>query len=106
MFNILYSRNERKSTKCSTCLTIYENSVKIWLVQHDEHAERRIRMGYKIKEIREEKGMTQEQLSKKANVSRTIISGLENGKIKTTTTGTLLKIAEALEKTVADIFFM
>ena len=44
-------------------------------------------MGYRIKEIREELGLTQEQLSKKANVSRTIISGLETGSIKVTTTG-------------------
>lgn len=61
-------------------------------------------MGYKIKEFREEIGMTQEQLSKKANVSRTTISGIENGKIETTTTGTLLKIANALGKSVREIF--
>lgn len=62
-------------------------------------------LGYKIKELREELHMTQEQLSKKANVSRTIISGLESGAIKITTTGTLLKIAKALNVKVNDIFF-
>lgn len=62
-------------------------------------------MGYKIKEVREEKNMSQEELSKKAGVSRTIISGLESGSIKVTTTGTLLKIASALEKKVTDIFY-
>lgn len=62
------------------------------------------KMGYRIKEIREELGLTQEQLSKKANVSRTIISGLETGSIKVTTTGTLLKIAKALGKNVSEIF--
>ena len=62
-------------------------------------------MGYKIKECREEQGMSQEELSKKSGVSRTIISGLETGTIVTTTTGTLLKIAKALNKNVKDIFF-
>ena len=49
--------------------------------------------------------MTQEELAKKAGVSRTIISGLENGTITVTTTGTLSKIANALGKRVSDIFF-
>lgn len=62
-------------------------------------------MGYKIKELREEKKMSQEDLSKKSGVSRTIISGLESGTIKETSTKTLRKIAVALEKKVSDIFF-
>ena len=62
-------------------------------------------MAYRIKECREEIGMSQEELATKANVSRTIISGLETGTIKVTTTGTLLKIAEALNKKVSDICF-
>lgn len=62
-------------------------------------------MGYRIKECREAEKMTQEELSEKAGVSRTIISGLESGTIKVTTTETLLKIAQALNKKVADIFF-
>jgi len=59
---------------------------------------------YKIKERREKEGITQEELSKKSGVSRTIISGLESGTIKTTTTKTLLCIAEALNCKVSDIF--
>ena len=62
-------------------------------------------MGYKIKENREALHMSQEELSKKSNVSRTIISGLECGTITVTTTGTLLKIANALGKNVNEIFF-
>ena len=49
--------------------------------------------------------MSQEELAKKAGVSRTIISGLENGTITVTTTETLLKIANALNRKVSDIFF-
>ncbi len=53
-------------------------------------------MGYRIKDLREEKGMTQEDLSEKSGVSRGTISALENGIERTTTTKTLLKIAKAL----------
>ena len=49
--------------------------------------------------------ISQEELAKKAKISRTTLSGLESGAIKTTTTDTLLKIAKALNKKVADIFF-
>ena len=62
-------------------------------------------MGYKIKEIREAAGMTQQQLSERSGVARSIINGLETGRTKTTTTATLRKIALALEKKVDDIFF-
>lgn len=63
-------------------------------------------MGYKIKERREKLKMSQVELSQKSKVSRTIISGLENGTIKVTTTETLLKIAEALNAKISDIFFV
>lgn len=62
-------------------------------------------MGYKIKECREELGISQEELAKRAKISRTTLSGLESGTIKTTTTETLLKISKALNKKVTDIFF-
>lgn len=62
-------------------------------------------MGYKIKECREEIGISQEELAKRAKISRTTLSGLESGTVKTTTTDTLLKIATALNRSVADIFF-
>lgn len=61
-------------------------------------------MEFKVKERREKEGMTQEELSKRSGVSRTIISGLESGTIKTTTTKTLLSIAEALNCKVSDVF--
>ena len=62
-------------------------------------------MGYRIKEVREEKNMTQEELSKRSGVCRAIISGLENGTTRATTTKTLAKIAKALDTTVDQIFF-
>lgn len=62
-------------------------------------------MGYKIKEIREEIGMTQAELSEKSGVTRSIINGLETGRATTTTTDTLKKIASALNRKVSEIFF-
>lgn len=62
-------------------------------------------MGYRIKEVREEKNMTQEELSEKSGVSRGTISALENGSTRTTTTKTLLKLARALGVSLDRIFF-
>lgn len=59
-----------------------------------------------LKEIREEQGLSQEELSRKSNVSRTIISELENSKTDVITNVTLEKIAKALNKKVVDIFFI
>jgi transcriptional regulator, XRE family len=61
-------------------------------------------MGYKIKEKRKERNMTQDQLAKQAGVSRTTISGLESGKTSVTSTQTIRKIANALKCEVGDIF--
>lgn len=62
-------------------------------------------MGYKIKEIREAKRMTQEELAEKSGVSRGTIAALESGTGRTTTTKTLVKLAEALGTTVESIFY-
>lgn len=62
-------------------------------------------MGYKIKEARVAKDMSQQELAEKANVSRTIISQLESGVKTVTKTDTLIKIANALDVKVEDIFF-
>ena len=60
----------------------------------------------RVKEEREIQGLSQEQLSNKADVSRTIISELENGKTDVITNVTLEKIAKALGKKITDIFFI
>ncbi len=62
-------------------------------------------MGYKIRELRELRKMTQEELAEKSGVSRATISQLENGEMKNTTSKTLLKLARALETSVENIFF-
>lgn len=62
-------------------------------------------MGYKIKELREGKNLTQEQLSKESGVSRATISALENGSSRATTTKTLMNIARALGVAVEELLF-
>lgn len=61
-------------------------------------------MGYRIKTIREQLGMTQVQLAQKSGISRTTIWALENGTDKVTTTQTLKKLADAMNVTVDDLF--
>lgn len=62
-------------------------------------------MGYRIREIRERRNLTQEQLAKMSGVSRTTIWSLETNCAKSTTSKTLLRIAAALGVTVDQIFF-
>jgi transcriptional regulator with XRE-family HTH domain len=62
-------------------------------------------MGFRIKEIREARNMSQEELARKSGVSRVTISGIENGATRATTTTTLIKLASALGVTVDQIFF-
>lgn len=61
-------------------------------------------MGCKIREVREAKNISQEELSQKSGVSRSIISALENGKTNTTSK-TLANIAKALGVSVDQIFY-
>ena len=49
-----------------------------------------------FKEAREEKGLTQEELAKKAKVNRTTLSKIESG-LRNATIGTLDRLATALD---------
>ncbi|WP_018659871.1 helix-turn-helix domain-containing protein [Allofustis seminis] len=60
---------------------------------------------FKIKELRENKKMTQDELSDKSGVSRATISSLENNDTKVSNTSTLVKLARALDVNVKDLFF-
>ena len=61
-------------------------------------------MGFRIKELREEKNWSQSVLAEKSGVSRNLISRLESGELTFTSTDTLLKLAKALGKKVNEIF--
>ncbi len=62
-------------------------------------------MGFRLKNVREEKGMTQEELEKRSGVSRQTISAIENGKGGSVKTGTLIALAKALGVTLDAIFY-
>lgn len=62
-------------------------------------------MLYRIKELREEKNMTQNELSEKSGITRATLWRLETGEEETTTTKTLSRIAEALEVPVTALFY-
>lgn len=62
-------------------------------------------MSYRIKEIREQKEMTQEELETKSGISRQTISALENDKLQDAKVGTLVAIANALGTTIDNLFF-
>lgn len=62
-------------------------------------------MKTKIKYYRELNNMTQEELAHKSNVSRTILSGLENGTLDVTTNTTMEKISQALGVGVVELFY-
>lgn len=62
-------------------------------------------MQNRVKEYRERKKMTQEQLAEKAEVSRNTISSLETKTNANVTYEIMQKIAKALDKKVATIFF-
>lgn len=59
---------------------------------------------FRIRELRERVGITQEELSAKSGVSRATICALECGDDKVTTTKTLLNLANALGVQMDDLF--
>ena len=59
----------------------------------------------RVKEYRLKEGLTQEELSAKSEVSRSTISGLENGSLEVITNVTMQRIANALNRKIATIFF-
>ena len=61
-------------------------------------------MGYRIREIRESKGISQTELSEKSGISRATIWKLETDEKAVTMTSTLLKIASALGVSLDEIF--
>lgn len=62
-------------------------------------------MNFRVKEIREEKGFTQEELAEKSGVSRVTISLIESGRADCVKTQTLVKLADALGEKPTTLFF-
>ena len=62
-------------------------------------------MGCKIKEMRKKKGVSLEKIAELSGLSPSEIIALEEGKTKIITNISLVKIANALDCNVGDIFF-
>lgn len=62
-------------------------------------------MNFRLREVREEVGFTQEELAKKSGVSRVTISLIESGRTNCVKTDTLTKLADALGKSANALFF-
>ena len=60
-------------------------------------------IGNKIKEIREEKGISQYRLAQLTGINRSTINRYENGLIQKISFDNLLKICEALEIDIKNI---
>ena len=63
-------------------------------------------MENRLKQFREEKGWSQTKLAEESGISRVTINSLENGKVQVAKTDTLTKIADALDHTVSEVFFL
>ncbi len=60
----------------------------------------------KVKEYRDKLGMSQEELSEKSGVARTIISRIENNQATDVKLSTLLAISIALNQPLSKIFLL
>ena len=60
-------------------------------------------IGARIKEIRNKKGLTQEQLSEKMEINPKYLSSIERG-CENPTLNTLIKLSESLEVDLGEIF--
>ena len=60
-------------------------------------------IGARIKEIRNKKGLTQEQLSEKMEINPKYLSSIERGN-ENPTLNTLIKLSESLEVDLSEIF--
>lgn len=58
--------------------------------------------GEKIKLLRKEQRLSQEELARKANISRATLSFIENGLSENVALGTLRKLANALNVSIKD----
>lgn len=65
-----------------------------------------VRVDNKVKEIRIEMKLSQEELANKSGLSRYLISKIENGDDVNITKNTMISISNALNKKVTDVFLL
>ena len=60
----------------------------------------------RLKELRTERGISQEELAEKSGISRATLSKIENNEEANVNTRTIAKLAEIFEVRPSDIFLM
>lgn len=60
----------------------------------------------RLKAFREERGLSQEELSEKTGLSRTTISKIENNEEAVVSTKTIAKLAEVFDVAPSEIFLL
>lgn len=60
----------------------------------------------RLKELRAERGMTQEELAEKSGISRATLSKIENNEEINVSTRTIAKLAEVFDLKPSEIFLM
>lgn len=60
----------------------------------------------RLKELREERGMSQEELSELSGISRTTLSKIENNEEANVNTRTIAKLADVFDIRPSEIFLM
>jgi transcriptional regulator with XRE-family HTH domain len=63
----------------------------------------KLKVAHRIKELRAQLGISQEALANKANLDRTYVTDVENGR-RNISIGTLVKLINALDISIADFF--
>lgn len=64
------------------------------------------KLGQKVKELRVSKGMTQQRLAEKAEVSHSLISALESGRRKYVSAQDIERLAKAVDISANDLWKM
>jgi transcriptional regulator with XRE-family HTH domain len=72
-------------------------------VENAEALRQRVMLGEQIRRLREERGLSQMQLAELANVHRTYISSLENGR-RNAAINLIYRLADGLDVHVRDLF--
>ncbi len=63
-----------------------------------------MQLGQRIRELREQRGITQGQLATQSSVSQGYLSQLENGDVRNPSAGVLLRVASAMNVEADDLF--
>lgn len=63
-----------------------------------------MQLGHRIRELREQRGITQGQLATQSSVSQGYLSQLENGDVRNPSAGVLLRVASAMKVEADDLF--